>query len=47
MILRLCQSNPNFVESEEALRLAAQQRCLKGDGGRIKEKQKRYRWLVQ
>lgn len=47
MILRLRQSNPNFVESEEALRLAAQEHCLKGDGGRVKEKQRRHGWLAQ
>lgn len=33
MILRFRQSNPNFVESEEALCLEASERCLKGDGG--------------
>jgi hypothetical protein len=37
MILRFCQSNPNFVESEEALRLAAQERCLTGDGDELKK----------
>jgi hypothetical protein len=47
MILRLRQSNPNFVESEEALRLAAKERFLKGNGVRVKEKQRRHGWLVQ
>ena len=47
MILRLRQSNPNFLENDEALCLAAQERCLKGDGGRVKEKQRGHGWLLQ